>query len=155
MDLFASIWLALLSSRIPVIAPIIPDNGHLSGPADVLPLGDVFDLSYFSALKQTPVVEMHELKVDVRSAPRSRVAVYDGEVPVYPEGNTEGNPGGDGEEGDSEEGERKKYEVGDVIMAQDPEREDIGCWSSGLAWHDSATWWGGMDPAGASYGHSD
>ena len=130
MDLFASIWLALLSSRIPVISPIIPDNGHLTGPAPVLPLGDVFDLSYFVSITQTPVVEMHELKVDQHSAVRSRIAIYDGEVPV------DANEGGSG------------YEVGDEVIAERPEGEDIGCWSSGLAFHDSATWWGGMDPAG-------
>ena len=131
MDLFTSIHLAILSSRIPVIAPIMPDTGHLGGPAAPLPLGDVFDLSFLSALKETPIVEMHELKTDFRSAERNKVVVYDGEVPVRPGGVL-------GEE---------EWQVGDGVPAEEPEGEDIGCWSSGLSWHDSATWWGGMDPA--------
>lgn len=135
MDIFASVHLAFVSNRIPILAPILPDTGHMGGNSPPVAVGEIFDLNYLSLIYERPVVELHELKVEPRSAPRLKQQVYDGEVP----GTGAANGAGSGGQG---------WEVGDIIPAEVPEYEDIGCWSSGLAWHNSAGWWGGMNPAG-------
>lgn len=81
--------------------------------AQVLPMGDVFDLNYFRSIVQVPLVELHELRLDRKSAPRNHIAVYDGEVPISIDA----------------DGTEHHAEIGQEIMAEDPETEELACWN--------------------------
>ena len=76
-------------------------------------MGDVFDLNYFRSIVQVPLVELHELRLDRKSAPRSRIAIYDGEVPVSIDA----------------DGTKHHAEIGEEIMAEEAETEELGCWN--------------------------
>lgn len=127
---FLAIYLALSSSRIPILASFKPDVNHLIGAALPLPVGDVFDLSHLSTILHSPTVEAHELRIEeYRAEERLRWAVYDADEALAVKGR-------DG----------RKLEVGDRVRNVQAEEDEMGCWSVGMQYGGMAGTWGGLDP---------
>jgi len=106
---YAVIYLSVLSDRIPILPPF--RLVHEESPESV-PVSDIFDLHFLAAtLDDLPIVELHELKKSYGTPPRIDYVVYDGEVPQV---GSNGLP----------------LVAGDVIRAQEPERDVLGCWSA-------------------------
>ena len=74
-------------------------------------MSDVFDLDHLSAaLDDMPLVELHELKHSFGVPPRLQTIVYDGHVPQQLDG--------------------RDLVPGELIPAEMPEIEELGCWST-------------------------
>lgn len=108
------IAIALRSNRTPILSPFWPDNNHLHHQAPYLSVSEVFDLSELIAQYNTPIVDIFELKVGPDVEDRHRSITYDGEHP------------------------RSDVEIGEFILAEEPQYDDLKCWNAHLTVQEDA-----------------
>lgn len=101
------IYLAHLSHRVPLIPPF---HWNADGREPDAAVSEFFDLSQVSTYFDTPLVEMHEIRLTTSSAERHKLVEFDGEVEQF------NHVGG-------------VYRPGDKIYAQTIEDDSVGCWS--------------------------
>lgn len=113
------IYLAHLSNRIPIISPFHWNSDTREYDAAV---SEFFDLSQVASYLDTPLVEMHEVRLTTSSPERFKLVEFDGEFEQL------NHIGG-------------TYQHGDKVYAQSLEEDTIGCWSmhesKGEAAHES------------------
>jgi hypothetical protein len=94
------------SHRIPIIPDFTPHTGHLNADhAPLMRFGHVFDVPRLSALLESPIVEMTELKSNGEERNDTDRWTYDDEFSQFQE------------------------KVGEYTEDELPESETVGCWS--------------------------
>ena len=100
------LYFSMQTKRIPIMPDFTPHTGHLNTQqAPLLRFGQVFDVPRLSALLESPIVEITELKSNGGAKEDVDRWTYDDEFPEY------------------------KDQIGEYTVDEAPEQEDFGCWS--------------------------